>query len=190
MAVHSDVNHCGVTTGTSHPLPLISPTPPSNQIAHDSVEKLAEILLLAESLGVHYGPVRITSTHKAYSTATSIDCNSYSGGMGSTGVTSEFAATVVWMMSAGTFQVRVFLRNCWDTEPDVTHSLYLQSEKMMPFQKKWSDFYMCSWPEDMISQLSFSNQFLTDFTSTTVDNTVLAEAFAKLNEQFLYPVPE
>eukprot|EP01034_Spumella_vulgaris_P032345 gene32345-39933_t len=155
-----------------HPLPLPSSLPPSNQIAENSVEKIVEILLLAESLGVHYGPIRITSTHKSHRTLSTENKNSESE---STGITCEFAATVVddadsWYHSG------------WDTDPDVTHSLYVQSEKMMPFQKKWSDFYMCSWPEDMISQ--------ADFTSTTVDNTVLAEAFAKLNEQFLYPVPE
>jgi hypothetical protein len=50
--------------------------------------------------GVHYGPVRITSTHESYNTTTSTDIvknieSSSSGGESSTSLTSEFAATVV-----------------------------------------------------------------------------------------------
>eukprot|EP01035_Chromulina_nebulosa_P017375 gene17375-22923_t len=68
----------------------------------------------------------------------------------------------------------------WDTELDLTHPDYLAVEKAIPFNKKWGDFALCGWPEDLIKSV--------DFVSTDVDNdnTTLAEAFGWLSESHLY----
>lgn len=67
----------------------------------------------------------------------------------------------------------------WDTEPDLDNEIYLAVEEAMPFFKKWGDFAMCTWPSELIEQ--------SDFASVSTDNTVLAEAFAGINEPFLLP---
>jgi predicted phosphodiesterase len=65
----------------------------------------------------------------------------------------------------------------WDVEPDLENEQYKAVEEAMPFFKKWGDFSMCSWPPELISHSAFA--------STETDSTVLAEAFASINEQFL-----
>jgi len=65
----------------------------------------------------------------------------------------------------------------WDVEPDLENEQYKAVEEAMPFFKKWGDFSMCSWPPELISHAAFA--------STSTDSTVLAEAFASINEQFL-----
>jgi len=67
----------------------------------------------------------------------------------------------------------------WDVEPSVNDAQYLAVEKAVPFNRRWGDFSLCSWPTDVISHEDFINNVET--------NTILAEAFAKLNERFLYP---
>ena len=67
----------------------------------------------------------------------------------------------------------------WDIEPSVDDAQYLAVEKVAPFNRRWGDFSLCSWPTDVIHHDDFINNVKT--------NTVLAEAFAKLNEKFLYP---
>lgn len=70
----------------------------------------------------------------------------------------------------------------WDRESDVTHPQFLQSEEACPFSRKWGDFYMCAWPPSLLSH--------DEFVANAPNNTVLAEAFAALNEPFLYPPPD
>ena len=59
------------------------------------------------------------------------------------------------------------------------HPGFLASEDALPFERKWGDFSLCSWPAALVSQEAFA--------TTNVDNVQLAEAFGKLNEPFLYP---
>jgi len=67
----------------------------------------------------------------------------------------------------------------WDTEPNLTHPDYLAVEEVVPFARKWGDFNMCSWPEDIISPEEFKT------VDAARDITKLADAFAQLNEPFL-----
>jgi hypothetical protein len=59
--------------------------------------------------------------------------------------------------------------------------MYLAIEEAIPFNSKWTDFSLCNWPAELISSEKFSEN--------KEDTTELAEAFGKLNEPFLYPLP-
>ncbi len=65
----------------------------------------------------------------------------------------------------------------WDTEAEITNKLYLEVERVIPFSRKWGDYSLCSWPADLLDQESF--------VGNHAGNTVLADAFAQLNEPFL-----
>ncbi len=99
----------------------------------------------------------------------------------------------------------------WDTEPPLIHNKYIQSENSFPFQQKWGDFSMCTWPDSMLKfkkTSTITNNVAEDRVSTqnsvnnhtwictdgTYDNTgsathhdftELAEACAGINEPFL-----
>jgi len=75
--------------------------------------------------------------------------------------------------------LHAWYHSSWDKEPEITHPLFLDVEKAIPFHRKWGDYSLCSWPSDLIEQGTF--------ISNPVDNTVLAEAFAALNEPYLHP---
>jgi len=75
--------------------------------------------------------------------------------------------------------LHAWYHSSWDQEPEITHPLFLDVEKAIPFHRKWGDYSLCTWPSYLIEQGTF--------ISNPVDNTVLAEAFAALNEPYLYP---
>jgi predicted phosphodiesterase len=77
----------------------------------------------------------------------------------------------------------------WDTEPDITNSDYLQYQLALPFTKIWSDFNMCSWPEELISQEEFINITRSEnWNGTERSNTIVAKFFDKFNDQFMLPL--
>lgn len=133
----------------------LNPEAEGNRMAVDSIYKLAEVLDCARSTGVYIGPLRINS------------CPSESK---STGLT--------------IFPLYSWYHATFDTEPDLINSKYLAVEQAIPFDRKWGDFTLCSWPQELIS----SDEFIT--TSRTVSNTRIAEAFGQMNEPFLYPPNE
>ena len=65
----------------------------------------------------------------------------------------------------------------WDTEPDLTHPDYLKAQKVIPFTKMWSDFWMCSWPADLLSH--------DEFVSIDGNNDVLARFFDSINDGYM-----
>lgn len=65
----------------------------------------------------------------------------------------------------------------FDIEPDIQHQGYKEIESSFPFTERWSDFAACKWPIDMVSH--------SEFASTSSSSVALAEAFAKVNEEFL-----
>jgi len=126
----------------------------SNRMATDSVAKLTEVLAMATSLGVYVGPLRIF-------------CSANSKEQPSNG---RPLVTIYPLYS--------WYHSGWDTEPSITHPASLAMEKAIPFQNRWGDFFMCSWPSEI--------DHLTDLQT---DSRVLANAFAQLNEPFLPPIP-
>eukprot|EP01038_Epipyxis_sp_PR26KG_P014115 gene14115-18939_t len=83
------------------------------------------------------------------------------------------------------FPLHSWYHASWDTEADIQHPTYLQAEQFFPFSSKWTDFICCEWPNDMISK----KEFICTNNNHTADNTILAEAFASINERFLFPIP-
>lgn len=120
-----------------------------NRMATDSIVKLNEVLDCAKSCGVYVGPLRIQ-----------------------TGATNDSKSKSVVL-----FPLYSWYHNSWDKEPEIKHPDYIAVEEAMPFARKWGDYSLCLWPEELISQ--------KEFQSTTSSSTVLAEAFASLNEPFL-----
>jgi len=126
-------------------------------MATDSVEKLVEVVECARACGVHVGPIRVEKEHASPQT--------------------ESSAVAI-------FPLYSWYHSGWDAEPDLINEMYLAVEEAMPFQKKWGDFSMCSWPAELsLSQADWAT------TSRDPDCTVLAESFASINEKFLVPPP-
>ena len=65
----------------------------------------------------------------------------------------------------------------WDTEQNITDPAFLQVQEVMPFERKWGDFHQCTWPGLCHEQ----------FASIEKNDMSLSQAFADLNEPFLYP---
>lgn len=130
------------------------------RMAIDSTVKLREVMQRAKVNGVFVGPLRIKSLVSKNAQDVSSSANP--------------ASSVV------IFPLYSWYHSGWDTEPEIRHPDYLGVEEAMPFKRKWGDFSMCSWPDDLVSQ--------DDFCSIDNDNTVLAEYFAAINEPFLSPV--
>ena len=128
---------------------------PDNRMATDSVAKLVEVVDRARACGVHVGPLRVQLA---------------------AAVEDAPPSAVLVMPLQGWYH------SSWDTDPDITDADFLAVEAAVPFCRKWGDYAMCTWPEQLISQ--------RDFVSNPASNTVLAEVFAKLNEPFLHPPPE
>lgn len=80
------------------------------------------------------------------------------------------------------FPLQSWYHSGFDSEPDITHPLYLKAEEAVPFDMKWSDFRLCKWPERLISS--------EEFPTITKDCRKLSQAFAHLNEAFLPPIGE
>lgn len=79
------------------------------------------------------------------------------------------------------FPIQGWYHSSWDREPNVQHPMHLAIEEAIPFNSKWVDFSLCQWPAELIEPEKFSDN--------KPDATELAEAFGKLNERFLYPLP-
>ena len=135
-----------------------------NRMAVDSVKKLAEVVECARACGVHVGPIRIQKIASDDPAALHVSPQPSS--------TTTAGVTI--------FPLYSWYHADWDTEPDLDNETYLAVEEVMPFTKKWGDFAMCTWPEDLLLH--------SEFASIANENTVLAEAFAGINEPFLNPV--
>ena len=130
------------------------------RMAIDSIVKLREVMQCAKLNGVYVGPLRIQSL---------ISNNAR-----------DAPSTVNPASSVVVFPLYSWYHSGWDVEPEILHPDYLGVEEAMPFKRKWGDFAMCSWPDDLLSQ--------ADFCSIDNDNTVLAEYFSAINEPFLSPM--
>ena len=160
----------------------------ANRMAENSVVKLQEVLDCARACGVYVGPLRVQLDRGTPMVDNSINrdttktttTNPTSSSSTST-VNGSESPTIDSSSPCGAviFPLYSWYHSGWDKEPELVHPDFLAVEAVMPFARKWGDFAMCSWPEDVISQ--------SDFSSTLVDNTVLAQAFAEINEPFLYP---
>ena len=145
-------------------------------MAENSIVKLQEVLDCAKACGVYVGPLRVqldrgSPTLETETNRTPKNSDDVTTTTSTIKPTSPCGAVI--------FPLYSWYHSGWDKEPELVHPDFLAVEAVMPFARKWGDFAMCSWPEDVISQ--------SDFSSTMVDNTVLAEAFAEINEPFLYP---
>lgn len=176
-------------------------------MAPDSVAKLVEVVECARQCGVHVGPLRVVlaSTERVQSSvggskersAASVErpganfdtvfssVKLESTSTPSTSVNTESTEATQAEEAAETAVVVMPLygwyHSSWDTEPAITDPQFLAAEKALPFPRKWGDYSMCTWPDQIISQEEFVTN--PDFSTT------LAETFAKLNEPFLYPPP-
>jgi hypothetical protein len=148
-----------------------------NRMAEDSVVKLREVVECARNCGVHVGPLRIELQGSADGAAAAESKSEIKRGdsASSSIIDSNDSSKGVVI-----FPLYSWYHSGWDKEPELQHPGYLAVEEVMPFARKWGDFSMCSWPEDLVSQ--------EEFASTTVDSTKLARAFADVNEPFLDPV--
>lgn len=160
-----------------------------NRMAENSIIKLQEVLDCARASGVYVGPLRIQLDRAPATTAptASVSASASTSVSASASVSSPVSASAVPTAApadtgAGTviFPLYSWYHSGWDKEPELVHPDFLAVEAVMPFARKWGDFAMCSWPEDLVSQ--------SEFSSTTEDNTALARAFADINEPFLLPL--
>lgn len=91
--------------------------------------------------------------------------------------TSPFTITSDTLSSIRIVPLYSWYHASWDKEPDLTNKDFVQAEKILPFEMKWSDFRQCKWPTELVST--------SDFTSLTSKSTALADAFASLNTSWL-----
>ena len=77
------------------------------------------------------------------------------------------------------FPLYSWYHSSWDSEPEQKDDSFSHID--LNFQYRWSDFYLCKWPTNVISE--------ADFVCVAQTNkcTSLADAFASLNEHFLIP---
>lgn len=87
-------------------------------------------------------------------------------------VTLKFSDRELWVVP-----LHSWYHSSWDTEPDLTHPDFLAVEEAVPFDRKWGDFALCSWPASIVT----SAEANTIYTL----NTKLADAFASLNEEII-----
>jgi len=82
-------------------------------------------------------------------------------------------------LAVSIFPLHSWYHGSWDTEPDVHEDSSSLSD--LNFQNRWSDFFLCKWPADIISE--------DDFTRIPKDgaNSSFFRAFSLLNEPFLTP---
>lgn len=143
----------GTTAGGSATKPELRG---ESRMASNSIEKLKEVLKCARKCGVCVGPVRVKceNEHENENTPTSV---------------------VI-------FPLYSWYHSGWDTEPDLTHPDFLAVEDALPFHRKWGDFSLCTWPEELVTHNSFAS------INRNSDSTNLAETFGLLNEPFLFPL--
>ena len=109
-----------------------------NRMAENSVVKLQEVLDCARACGVHVGPLRLQMA---------------AGDVHPRQVQSRepFGAVI--------FPLYSWYHAGWDKEPELVHPDFLAVESAMPFARKWGDFAMCSWPDDLVSKEEFGCVF-------------------------------
>ena len=81
----------------------------------------------------------------------------------------KYAGRDLWVVP-----LHSWYHSSWDSEPELTHPDFLAVEAAVPFDRKWGDFSLCSWPDDVVDP----DEARTIYSS----NTKLADAFAQLNE--------
>lgn len=140
------------------------PTPMTN--AQDSIVKMQFVLSLAESCGVHTRPLRLVLSNRSNDASQSPPHNA--GGI------------VIIPLHA-------WYHQSWDTEPELTHAWSVQAAKQNPFHDRWGDFSLCSWPSTLLdaNDSSLPSKYGIHPSQLTLD-TCLAEAFARLNEPYLF----
>ena len=176
-----------------------------NREANDSIVKLVEVLESAEELGVYVGPLKITSTFTEKATPPAPSASAPASVSSETETVfntlqqlsiqpvekekdeelspAETSSSSSSSSSSSVIVVPLYswYHASWDKEPELTHPDVLEVESWMPFNKKWGDFSLCRWPPQLVSH--------TDFENNSRYSTSLAEAFARLNEPFLYAPP-
>lgn len=80
------------------------------------------------------------------------------------------------------FPMWSWYHSSFDTEPEIQNPLYLKAEEALPFERKWGDFRMCKWPENVIASHMYGQLNLKNEADLAI-----AEAFGHLNEHFLHP---
>eukprot|EP00602_Paraphysomonas_sp_CaronLab_P004285 CAMPEP_0185029206 /NCGR_PEP_ID=MMETSP1103-20130426/15373_1 /TAXON_ID=36769 /ORGANISM="Paraphysomonas bandaiensis, Strain Caron Lab Isolate" /LENGTH=278 /DNA_ID=CAMNT_0027563865 /DNA_START=500 /DNA_END=1336 /DNA_ORIENTATION=+ len=79
------------------------------------------------------------------------------------------------------FPLQSWYHSGWDTEPEISHPLYVRAEELRrrsgaTFDASWMDFRQCSWPG--VASVN---------PSTKVEDLSLASQFGALNRRFLPP---
>lgn len=86
----------------------------------------------------------------------------------------------------------------FDTEPNLTHPLYVKYEETLKsqnasFDKQWMDFRQCKWSQNVL-QNDFTQEEMNEsqfdsaknlILSTSEDNTLIPKWFGKLNTPYL-----
>lgn len=136
-------------------------TASSTRMSPDSVCKIVEVVELAQACGVYTGPLRIVLAD-----------------------TKDLPKAE--QVAVGVFPLYSWYHPGWDTEPDLEDEDFAAVEEAMPFARKWGDFSMCTWPRELVSH----EAFCSTNNDPTKDSTVLAEAWASVNEPFLPPIEQ
>lgn len=174
---------CGIASGGSASIP---DERADERLAPDSVVKLTEILLMAKGCGVFVGPLRVYTYNKMdisvspFEISTSEQTEILRVDKSDTSRESHGLRFPPDSSSVTIFPLYSWYHSSWDTEPGIEHPDFLDVEEAIPFQRKWGDFSLCSWPNELESQ--------SNFCSIDGNSTVLAESFAAVNEPFLHPI--
>ena len=132
-------------------------------MAEDSIIKLNEILELSQRYGVCTGPLRIVplnpSLQPIYAMSKEKEEEEEE---------EEDEILVVPLFS--------WYHSSFDTESDLQNDEVFERTELLdvPFDRKWGDFYLCSWPRSILPNAS-------DGQTVFTNSTLLAEYFAGLN---------
>lgn len=174
---------CGIASGGSASIP---DERADERLAPDSIVKLSEILLMAKGCGVFVGPLRVYTDNKIDSCVSPLEvptCEQTERlrvDKSDTSHESHGLRILPDSSSITIFPLYSWYHSSWDTEPGITHPDFLDVEEAIPFQRKWGDFSLCTWPVELESQ--------SNFCSIDGNSTILAESFAAINEPFLHPI--
>jgi len=140
--------------------------------------KLEEVLAVATRLGVYVGPLRIICGQSPDDEiqSTTIQLLPNEAEDNKTTSTSTYSRTAVTI-----YPLYSWYHSGWDSEPAIDHPDSVAAENSVPFHRRWGDFFMCSWPTEIVSHEHFTNLHL--------DSRALANTFSLLNEPFLPPIP-
>lgn len=127
--------------------------------AIDSIEKLDEVLRCAISCGVYISPLHVRSSSKI----------------------SPQAVVVHPLFS--------WYHKEWDTETALSDPLFLESERICEFPRRWSDFHFCAWPASLVDTSTAEPVRIEGCRDVykSKDTTAIARAFAELNEPVELP---